>query len=344
MKTILYIKIIVISLIVIILCSGTAWVDLTLIKSGDIALPENIHSIAIIDRTKQEDTKQNKVEEAMTGEVFKQDEQAVKEMINGFINSCSSVNRYKTITITDRYNSNWTKTTFPTALSWPEVDEICKNSQADAVLSIEIFDSDFLISNNPLRYAVKDPHGIPLFVNGFHVSGVAVVNLGIRIYDPAGRNIVDEYRVTKRLNWDSQGNTLQDAINQLYDKAEAVNKTSYEAGQQYAERITPSYYKVTRYFYDKPKRCKNLRAGVRKSEVADWNGAIESWQLVVDKEKRKFAGRAAFNIAVAYEVLGNLGKAKEWAAKSYTVYEDKEASNYFKILSDRMDQEKAANQ
>ncbi len=329
---------------IIILCSSSVWVDLTLMKPGEIALPGNIHYIAIIDRTKQEDTKQNKVEQVLTGEAFRQDEQVVRQYMEGFINGCSSVNKYQIIRTSERSYSDGTKTTFPAALSWDTVDMVCKKYNVDALFSVEIFDSDFLISNKPFSMT-RNAKGevVPVFM-GFHVTGVAVINIGIRIYDPVNRIIADEFRVTHRMNWESNGVTLQDAINQLLDKTEAVNKASYEAGQMYANRITPSYYTVTRYFYDKPKRCQNLRAGVRKSEVADWKGAIDSWMLVVQKEKRKFAGRAAFNIAVGYEVLGDLQKAKEWAAKAYTEYEDKEASNYFKIICDRIDEEKLVEQ
>ena len=85
--------------------------------------------------------------------------------------------------------------------------------------------------------------------------------------------------------------------------------------------------------------------GVRKSEVADWNGAIESWEKAIEKGKKdKDKGRAAFNIAVAYEVLGDLDKALEWAAKSYTEYEEKDANDYHRALKNRISNEGYAKQ
>jgi tetratricopeptide (TPR) repeat protein len=99
---------------------------------------------------------------------------------------------------------------------------------------------------------------------------------------------------------------------------------------------------VRREFYNKPKKSKYIQQGVRKSEVADWEGAIESWMKVFDskdKKDKKAVGKAAFNIAVAYEVLGDLEKAKEWAAKAYTEYEDNEANDYYRKLQDRIREE-----
>ena len=78
--------------------------------------------------------------------------------------------------------------------------------------------------------------------------------------------------------------------------------------------------------------------GVRRSEVADWNGAIEAWSKVLNA-KRRIAGRATFNIAVAYEVLGDLEKAKEWAAKSYTDFREKRGNDYYNDLVYRIREE-----
>ena len=160
----------------------------------------------------------------------------------------------------------------------------------------------------------------------------------MRVYDPLTKKIIDEYQVTHRVNFNSGGNSVLDAVNQVLDKVGAINEASYKAGRIYGERISPSYYTVIREFYNKPKRNNDLRAGVRKSEVADWNGAIESWTKALNA-KRKVARRAAFNIAVAYEVLGDLEKAKEWAAKSYTEYEEKRGNDYYNILVSRIREE-----
>lgn len=326
---------------IILLCS-TVWVNLTLISPAELVLPDNIKNIAIIDRTKtDEGNKKSKVEEIITGEVFRQDEQAVRQAIDGFIYGCGGVNRFFPIRTTERYISNGTKNTFPDPISWSKVSEICSKYQCDALLSIEIFDSDFLISNNPVRVELKDENGNLRVRTEIRATGVAVINFGIRMYNPQGKVILDEYQTSVRLNWDAQAQTVQEAINKLLNKTEAVNQAGYESGKRYAERISPTYYKVTRYFYDKPK--KYLKPGVRKSEVADWEGAIESWEKLLGK-KRKVAGRAAFNIAVAYEVLGDLEKAKEWASKSYTEFADKKAADYYKTLSNRQKEERVVNE
>ncbi|MBN2612947.1 MAG: hypothetical protein JXB00_15435 [Bacteroidales bacterium] len=321
---------------IILLCS-MAWVRLNILQPALITLPEHIRSIAVIDRTLKDPTSQTKTEQILTGEMFKQDEQALKRAIDGTLEVCAEFNMFQIIRSAERMKGGGTKTTFPAPLPWNQVSDLCTKHQADAILSIEIFDSDFIIAN-PVNLALQVLEGNALKGGGFRVTAVAVINYGVRLYDPVNKRILDEYQVAHRLNFEGSGSSAQDAMNHLLNKMEAINQTSYGAGKVYGERISPSYYRVTREFYNKPKRDNNLRAGVRKSEVADWNGAIESWTKALNG-KRKAARRAAFNIAVAYEVLGDLEKAKEWAAKSYTEYGEKRGNDYYKIIAYRIREE-----
>ncbi|MFO7657339.1 MAG: DUF6340 family protein [Bacteroidales bacterium] len=321
---------------IILLCS-MAWVRLNILQPALITLPEHIRDIAVIDRTLQDATSKTKTEQVLTGEMFKQDEQALKRAIDGTLEVCAEFNMFKIIRTAERFKGGGTKTTFPAPMPWDQINDICNKHQADAILSIEIFDTDFIIAN-PVNLALQVLEGNALKGGGFRVTAVAVINYGVRLYDLANKKILDEYQVTHRLNFEGSGSNAQDAMNHLLNKVEGINNTSYAAGRIYGERISPSYYRVTREFYNKPKKDNNLRAGVRKSEVADWNGAIESWTKALNG-KRKVARRAAFNIAVAYEVLGDLEKAKEWAAKSYTEYGEKLGNDYFKILQHRIREE-----
>lgn len=60
--------------------------------------------------------------------------------------------------------------------------------------------------------------------------------------------------------------------------------------------------------------------------------AIGIWKEVVTNGNRKAAGRAAHNIAVSYEVLGDTQKALEWAQRAYRDYGETLSRDYAKIL------------
>ena len=331
------IKIFVVAALGFLLLSSMAWVRINLVKPAMYVFPDHIRNITIIDRSVPDESVRNKIEEALTGEMFKQDVQAVRKVTDGMVDACAEFNLYQLEKTPERYKGGGSKSVFPVPLDWDEVSRLCEKYHSDAILAIEIFDSDFLVAN-PAQILKQAAENALISGSGYNVNGIAVINFGIRLYDPATQKIVDEYQVSHRMNFDAGGYTVQDAVNHVLNKVEAINQTSYYAGRTYGERITPSYYSVVREFYNKPKKNNDLRAGVRKSEVADWNGAIESWTKALNA-KRKIAGRAAFNIAVAWEVLGDLDKAKEWARKSYTEYEEKRANDYYNMLVYRQREE-----
>lgn len=336
------IKLLFVLCLVMIVLQSNVWVKLTLVQPAQITLPKHLKRLVIVDRTKQIESVENKLEQTLTGEFFEQDEQAVAKLIEGTINLCSGFQRFELIRTGKSFVSDGTKNTFPTPPKWDDIIQHCEKHSADGIMSIEIFDTDFIVTNNPFEEEVKDKDGNITKVTKYIATGVTVINVGIRIYDPLNRQIVDEFRVTERFNTDATGINVNDAVNGLLDKVEAINQTSYNVGYAFGKRISPYYYTVKRVFYEKPKKSEYLQEGVRKSKVADWEGAIHSWMKVLQSKKKqdvKAYGRASYNIAVAFEVLGDLDKAKKWAAKSYTEYEDKEADEYYKLLQKRIRKE-----
>ena len=141
------IRLFILSLAGIIILSSMAWVKISLLHPALIVLPGHIKNVAIIDRTLQGESAENRIEQVLTGEIFKQDEQAVRQVAEGLIDECSEYNLYNLERTTERFIGGGTKSTFPIPLNWDTVSILCEKYHADAILAIEIFDSDFLITN-----------------------------------------------------------------------------------------------------------------------------------------------------------------------------------------------------
>jgi tetratricopeptide (TPR) repeat protein len=281
------------------------------------------------------------LEEVLTGEIMRQDEQAIQHTMDGLVSTIKNAPRFNIKYANEKYIGEASGTIFPDPLKWEVINTLCTRYEADAVVAIETFDSDYVITNGKRNAERKDENGNVVSYVEFFIEGVGSVNIGFRLYDPELISIADQYQFSENMRWDAHADSPTDAALTLLDKVEAINQVSYAAGRSYAMRISPTYYKVKRYFYNKPKKNKFLVEGVRKSEVADWEGAIESWNMAIKKgKKNKDKGRSAYNIAVAYEVLGDLDKALEWAAKSYTEYEEKDANDYYRKIKARINEER----
>ncbi len=57
--------------------------------------------------------------------------------------------------------------------------------------------------------------------------------------------------------------------------------------------------------------------------VKNWASAIDLWKTAYEKSKNKWTkSQAANNIAIGYEIIGDLDKAFEYAATSYYLIEE----------------------
>lgn len=84
----------------------------------------------------------------------------------------------------------------------------------------------------------------------------------------------------------------------------ALPETAYAAGIDYTNRFLQAITESDETCIKRQRKGQNqFAAGWRSSEVANWDNAIKIWTDVVNNYG-KSAGRAAHNIAVAYEVKG----------------------------------------
>ena len=110
---------------------------------------------------------------------------------------------------------------------------------------------------------------------------------------------------------------------------------SYRHSLAYGRRIAPTAITVTRKIYKHPKnKSVPFDRAVCKAEVGDWCGAIDDFKEAT-KGMHKVKGKAAYNLAVCYEVIGELENAKTCAQDAYIKFGFKEARNYQRILEQR---------
>ncbi|MCX6297074.1 MAG: DUF6340 family protein [Bacteroidetes bacterium] len=334
MKTNYYLFIICVSILSS-SCSKYGYVQLKYPTQPNAVIPDNIKTIAVVNRSlspKDTKSKGNAITEAiLTGEIAGSDKLASDECIKAVFDG---LNGYKGITIvfpaTSRLIGTGTRAT-PDPLDWSRVKQICDSTKADALLVLEMFDSnsDLLLSgvtnqiNNVLSGTIdapKPPSQIRMNVSSYW-----------RMYDPLNQKIIDQFQTSNYLTFNSTG-----ILN--IPPPEALPQTAYAAGGQYVNRFIPGYYYVKREMFKRGKGAykQQFKTGFRKSEVADWEGAILVWNDIADKSSGKNAGRACLNLAVGYEVLGKTEEALKWAKKSYEDYGNKLGREYANQLKYRI--------
>lgn len=308
-------------------CASSGYVYLNYPQEPVLVLPREIDDIAVVNRclTNEEEKPNKTLESIATGEIVGSDKLASDEAIKGIFDGLRNKDDIRlVIPTTLRLPGTGTRKT-PDILDWEKVSEICDETESDALLVLETFDSnsDFVLNTAVEQVSSVLQTGKP----SGRIPRRARVNVVSywRLYDPSTKTILDQFQQTHFMDFDLANGGIP---------LTALPETAYASGLDYTSRLYPSFFRVRRDMYKKGKgRDKRLfDAGWRRTEVANWNEAISIWSEIANVRKSKSAGRAAYNIAVANEVLGNTDLALEWAQRSYQDYGDKMARDYAKVL------------
>lgn len=317
-------------------------VTMNSMRPAEITFPSHVKTLLLVDRTKFEKSAVNIIEGVLTGELPGSDRAALESSMSTFQQTLSYTPRFTVIRASETLNGNSITAAFPAPLSWSEIEGLCKRYNADAVVAIELFDSDFIVTDGK-RMVKKtvEQNGVKkeIEVPQFYAEGVGNVKMGFRVYDPQGKNIIDQQVFTETNTWEAAGNTARDAIAHLVARNEAVTYVSNAAAADYAYKIAPMPVRITREFYAKKRSAPEIQSGTRMADVNDWEGALDTWKNGASRRSGKNAGKLCYNTAIAYEVFGDLEEAQKWASKAYVEYGNKRARDYRNVLSTRMREE-----
>ncbi len=315
-------------------CSKYGYVQLKYPTPPPVYLPEGIHTLAIVNRSlvKKEDKQNSVIDAIINGKIAGSDKLASDECLKGVFDR---INGYRDINIvipsqTRLYGTGTRQT--PEILDWNLVKQICDSTKADALLVLESFNS----SSDVILATVTNQINNVLNGNPVNVAPPSQIRMNVisfwRLYDPIYKKIIDQYQTSSYLTFDAGSSSIP------VPPPDALSKTAYAAGQEYIERFLPGYYFVKRDMYKRGKGSSKQKflAAFRHSEVADWNGAIPIWEELAKNSRRKNAGRACVDLAVAYEVLGKTDTALMWAKKAYEDYGNKVGRDYANKLKYRV--------
>ncbi len=310
-------------------CSKYGYVSLSYPIEPEVYLPNEVHSIAIVNRSlTDEDAKDAKVFEAIMSTEIGSDYLASDACVKGVYDAIVMLPQTELI-IPAKHRMLGTGTQeIPELLEWDQVEEICREEGADVLLVLETFDSN----TDLLLKTTTEQIGSILSTGKPKASPPSQVKMNVaaywRLYDPGTQRIVDQYQYNDYVTLNTNGGILP---------PDALPRTAYDAGRAYIDRYLPGSYRVKRALYKKTSGAAKhpFKAGYRRTEVANWDGAIELWEPLTNDPKRKTAGRASLNVAVANEVLGHTEPALDWAQKSYELYNDKLGRDYAKTLLKR---------
>ncbi len=313
---------------------------------ADITISQDLQTLGILNRSLPEKGNwlQNLGEGILTGESVFADREGSMNCIRGAANTLNVNPRFKAVLMeSEEYKGTGTKQ-FPVPLEWSEVDVLCKKYQVDGLVVLETFDSDiFLATGN--RERTRRENGVDINYLEYYAELRIRVNAGWRFYDNVNKKMIDQQVFTDEKMWSGAGLTPDEAYSRLPRKRAAINDAAIFAGEMLAFRISPKWLTASRTIYKKGGGQGNFKLAKEQARVKNWEEVIKLMEPLSKVSDNKVAARACHNIAVAFEMTGELNTAFEWAKKAYTLHGKSIYRNYVNELNIRiMDQEKLKEQ
>ncbi len=210
--------------------------------------------------------------------------------------------------------------------NWNPIDSLCGINQANGLLWLRgiAIDSNTAVAN------------VGHEVERYSAERRVAIRYRWLFLDPLNQQVVDEYRGARDTVIFAVDSISNRAVEGLPSSKAMAQKMLLESGLLYGNRIAPQWQPVGRYYYRTGSKL--MRLGAKSADEGDWENAQMYWQADAlsegGREIRK--GKAAFNLAVASEMLGHPAEAVRWAQISHYEYGQYDAGTYILLLRKRL--------
>ncbi len=216
-------------------------------------------------------------------------------------------------------------------LSQPEVKTLCDTFKTDGVLSIDYFKTRVMTSFD--KSVDFDP-----YANNYmdYVKAEMKVNYEVlfRIYDPLKQNSIQRRILMDTLSWEGADRTATDLFYRFTPVKNALYEAGITAAIDFAGEISPVWRTETRRIYISGDDY--LKKAATLVDSNQWEEAIKLWKNSLETAKSAAVkSKTEYNLALAYEISGDVDAAIEWALKSYETMFRTITYDYLEILKNR---------
>lgn len=310
------------SVLILSSCSGIKYLTVETREPAQVTLPDNVLRVAVVNNVVQQPDKIGHNIIRLGSSVVNSVEASADsvsifytEALAQFLNDENYFQRVAFYNDPIRNDPNF----FQEILLDPEtMNTIRKKTGADAIISL-----DRMIIETTKREHFKQ--------QGYTYSEMTgKINSTIRVYLPTMEGKIPRVQYNDSLNWigfDIQdGNAYSQEM--LPSREEAMKSLAIVAAEKMSYVFAPHWERQDRWYYTSVSKL--MREGATLAKGAEWLKAIEKWLDYYNNtsdRKKEDKAKAANNIALAYEMLGEMEEAYKWATEANNLFVESTASN-----------------
>ena len=305
-------------------------------------LPQNIQSLVLIARV-IDDSYINWNEDSLQNLFFNKgfnydtiinDIQTVDTLLKATGELLFESGRYDFVIPENRFPKIENTSLMAGEMPWNEVKELCDTFKTDAVLSLDYFKTRVITD-------YEKTVNFEVFSNNFRDEARAEMKVSyealFRIYDPSFEKVIMRKFMRDTVVWNGVDRSARDLFYWYTPVKQALNEAGIAIALDLSGEISPAWLKDKRSYFANGDA--NLKSAVSLVISGQWEQAMALWMNTAETSKSKSVkSKAEFNIALAYEMLGDIDSAIDWAMKSYTTMYRINTYNYLEILEQRKKQ------
>lgn len=270
-------------------CSSLQTISFDQLQAADVSFPDAVRKVAVINNMPVLKAEDN--HETLSGELEGDGKVASEALAENMAN----VNYFDQVVICDSvFRANDEVPRVNVILTKEEIQKLSEDLGVDMILSFD-------------RIHIQTKPGV-LFYPDYPMPIDAVdgiISPIVRVYIPSRDKPLFVIAKQDTISWE---------IDPTLSDQKIVKEASEYAASVPVEHLLPHWESVTRFYYDGG-NIEMRDAGVCLREN-DWDGAFNLWKTVYEKRKGQQKMKAAFNIALYYEIKDNVEQAKEWMEKA----------------------------
>lgn len=320
-------------------CSSTKIITIEIPEAAQKELPPRIQSLVLVNRTVDNkytdlhsDTLQNQFyKKYFTVDTVIYDLTAVDTCLKATGDLLYESGRYDIVIPENRFLS-FTKNAFFTAeMPWDEVKELSETYKTDAVLSIDMFKTH--ITSEFDKESVFDPSQ-DVYYTEAHAKMEIVYDVLFRVYDPIEEKVLLREFFKDTLLWENVANGATELFRDYTPVKKALAEAGIAAALDFSEKISTVWRQEYRPIYVKGDDSFKLAGTL--IDNGDWEQVIALWKDSAEKSKSKSTkSKAQLNVAMAYEIQGDIESAISWALDSYNTMYRQITYQYLELLEQR---------
>jgi tetratricopeptide (TPR) repeat protein len=218
-------------------------------------------------------------------------------------------------------------------LPWDDVKYLCKTYKTDALVSLDLLETSVQTDIK------KDVSFYEVTNIGYITEDVEKATMKIKykahisVYNSLAK-ILTGYVLTDTLYWEDSDRSIIKLFEKFTPVKEALMETGIAIALDFADEITPNWERDKRdLFVRGDKRFREALLFIKNNELEKAVNILN--EVLQQAESEKVKSEAEFNLALLYELQGELDQAVEWAQKSYETMNRNNTYNYLEMLKER---------